>query len=77
MTDYKAVAASLRACTDPQKHYAADVIDELVQLAGAWRDQHARELSQERAENAALREDARELAAALNSVLQGDRKSVV
>lgn len=27
MTDYKAVAASLRACADPQKRHAADVID--------------------------------------------------
>lgn len=30
MTDYKAIAASLRACTDPQKRYAADVIDALA-----------------------------------------------
>lgn len=32
LTDYKAVAASLRACTDPQKRHAADVIEELLGL---------------------------------------------
>jgi truncated hemoglobin YjbI len=30
MSDYKAIAASLRACNDPQKRYAADVIDGLA-----------------------------------------------
>jgi hypothetical protein len=50
MTDYKAVAASLRACTDPQKRHAADVIDELLTLAAGWRDQHASEIAEVRAE---------------------------
>jgi len=46
MTDYKAVAASLRACADPQKRHAADVIDGLLTLAAGWRDQHASELQE-------------------------------
>lgn len=48
MTDYKAIAASLRACADPQKRHAADVIDELLALAGQWRDTHSAELAEAR-----------------------------
>lgn len=50
MTNYQAVAASLRACTDPQKIFAAEVIEELLTLAAGWRDQHARELAETRAD---------------------------
>lgn len=36
--DYIAAAASLRACTDPQKRHAADVIDELFSYAVLLRE---------------------------------------
>lgn len=60
MTDYKAVAASLRACTDPQKRYAADVIDNLRErLLGDQRVQAQRDQFAQEAET--LREALKEL----------------
>lgn len=65
MTDYRAVAASLRACTDPQKRHAADVIDALCIYADS-RAQVLRRIKD------VIDDDAQYMRAGLGEILYGD-----